>query len=233
MVFLYSSCHKWRCAAGKGVKRDAVPDILSDSTETGRLLTRIRSGERAAFNELFDRHRKDLRRAVKLRLDRQLRARVDASDIVQESQLEAYRRLDDYLERAPMPFKIWLRKTAQEQIHTHRRAHVQTARRSVLREAALPDRSSMLIAAPLLHAGPSPSQHVMKREYARLVTEAVNDLAELDREILLMRNVEGLTHEAIAQVLDVSHDAVRKRYGRALVKLQRHLAARGLSEAEP
>jgi RNA polymerase sigma-70 factor (ECF subfamily) len=85
-------------------------DILSDSAETGRLLTRIRAGERAAFNELFDRHRKDLRRAVELRLDRQLRARVDASDIVQESQLEAYRRLDDYLERSPMLTTYRLRK---------------------------------------------------------------------------------------------------------------------------
>jgi RNA polymerase sigma-70 factor (ECF subfamily) len=149
-----------------------VSNDLSDSAETQRLLTRIRAGERAVFNELFERHRKRLRQAVELRLDRRLRARVDASDIVQESHLEAYRRLDDYLERAPMPFGLWLRKTAQEQIHNHRRAHVKTARRSVLREAALPDRSSMLIAAPLLHAGSSPSRHVMKREYARLVSEA-------------------------------------------------------------
>ena len=57
-----------------------MPDHSADSTETQRLLMRIGSGDRNAFNELFDRHRNDLRRAVQLRLDRQLRTRVDASD---------------------------------------------------------------------------------------------------------------------------------------------------------
>jgi RNA polymerase sigma-70 factor (ECF subfamily) len=194
----------------------------------------IRSGQRDAFNELFDRHRQDLRRAVQLRLDRRLQARLDASDIVQEAQMEAYRRLDDYLARRPMPFSLWLRKTAQERIANHRRAHLETARRSLRREEALPDKSSMLLAAPLLGvAASSPSQRLIKREYQRLVNEAVADLAELDREVLLMRHVEGMSHREIAQVLDLSHDAVRARYGRALVKLQRLLAAKGLSEAEP
>ena len=48
-----------------------------------------------------------------------------------------------------------------------------------------------------------------------------------------MRNVEGYSQREIAQVLDLSHDAVRKRYGRALVKLQRLLVAKGLAEAQP
>jgi RNA polymerase sigma-70 factor, ECF subfamily len=209
-----------------------VPDHSADSTETQRLLMRIGSGDRNAFNELFDRHRNDLRRAVQLRLDRQLRTRVDASDVVQEAQLEAFRRLDDYLQRRPMPFRLWLRKTAQERIHNHRRAHLDTARRSVRREQALPDQSSMMIAAPFLSRGTSPSQRLVNREHKRLVSEAVNELPELDREILLMRNVEGLSQPEIAQVLELSHDAVRKRYGRALVTLQRLLVAKGLTEAE-
>jgi RNA polymerase sigma-70 factor, ECF subfamily len=209
-----------------------VPHHSNDSAETQRLLMRIGSGDRNAFNELFERHRKDLRQAVQLRLDRQLRTRVDASDVVQEAQLEAFRRLDDYLQRRPMPFGLWLRQTAQQRINTHRRDHLQTARRSVHREQEFPSQSSLLIAAPFLQRGSSPSRRLVKHEYERLVTEAVNQLAELDREILLMRNVEGLSQLEIAQVLELSHDAVRKRYGRALVKLQRLLAAKGLSEAE-
>jgi RNA polymerase sigma-70 factor, ECF subfamily len=209
-----------------------VPHHSNDSIETQRLLMRIGSGDRNAFNELFERHRQDLRRAVQLRLDRQLRTRVDASDVVQEAQLEAFRRLDDYLQRRPMPFGLWLRQTAQQRINTHRRDHLQTARRSVHREQEFPSQSSLLIAAPFLQRGSSPSRRLVKHEYERLVTEAVNQLAELDREILLMRNVEGLSQPEIAQVLELSHDAVRKRYGRALVKLQRLLAAKGLSEAD-
>jgi RNA polymerase sigma-70 factor (ECF subfamily) len=218
---------------GIAYSEDFVPNHLVDSAETNRLLMQISSGQREAFNELFERHRGDLRRAVELRLDRRLAARVDASDIVQEAQMHAYRRLDDYLQRRPMPFRLWLRKTAQERISNHRRDHLQTARRSVHREQAFPNESSLMIARPFVGSSSSPSRRLVKKEYERLVGEAVNELEEVDREILLMRNVEGLSQREIAQVLDMTHDAVRKRYGRALVKLQRLLAERGLSEVEP
>ena len=62
----------------------------------------------------------------------------------------------------------------------------------------------MMIAAPFLSRGPSPSQRLVNREHKRLVSEAVNELPELDREILLMRNVEGLSQPEIAQVLELS-----------------------------
>jgi RNA polymerase sigma-70 factor (ECF subfamily) len=204
-----------------------------DSAETQRLLMKLASGDRHAFDDLFERHRKDLRRVVELRLDRNLQARVDASDVVQEAQLVAFRRLDDYLERRPMPFSLWLRKTAQERIHNYRRAHLQSARRSIRREEPLPDKSSLMIAAPFLAPSSSPDSHLVKRDHQRLVSEAVGELGEIDREILLMRNVEGLSQAEIAQVLELSHDAVRKRYGRALMKLQRLLVAKGLTEGEP
>ncbi len=209
-----------------------MPEPSADSAETQRLLMRITSGDRNAFNDLFARHRDDLRRVVQLRLDRRLQARVDASDVIQETQVEAFCRLDDYLERRPMPFGLWLRKTAQERIYNHRRAHLQTARRSVRREQPFPDQSSMMIAAPFLAGSSSPSRRLVKSDHKRLVSEAVAELADLDREILLMRNVEGLSQPEIAQVLDLSHDAVRKRYGRALVKLQRLLAVKGLTGDE-
>jgi RNA polymerase sigma-70 factor (ECF subfamily) len=210
-----------------------APDHFADSAETQKLLMQISAGQRDAFNDLFNRHRGELRQAVELRLDRRLRARVDASDIVQEAQMEAFRRLDDYMDRRPMPFSLWLRKTAQERIYNHRRAHLAAARRSVLREQAAPEESSMLIANSLICHGSSPSRRVIRREYQRLVSEAVDELDDLDREILLMRNVEGLSQREIAQVLDLSHDAVRKRYGRALVKLERSLAKKGLTEGAP
>jgi RNA polymerase sigma-70 factor (ECF subfamily) len=210
-----------------------APNHFADSAETQRLLMQISAGQRHAFNDLFNRHRDHLRRAVELRLDPRLRARVDASDLVQEAQLEAFRRLDDYLARRPMPFSLWLRKTAHERILNHRRAHIHAARRSVLCEQGFPEESSMMIANSLIGRGSSPSRRVIRREYQRLVSEAVDELDDIDREILLMRNVEGLSQREIAHVLDLSHDAVRKRYGRALVKLQRALAAKGLTEGEP
>ena len=89
----------------------------------------------------------------------------------------------------------------------------------------------MMIAAPFLQRGMSASKRLAKKEYQRLVAAAVAQLDELDREVLLMRNVEGLSHLEISHVLDVSHDSVRKRYGRALLKLRQLLTENGVSES--
>lgn len=194
---------------------------------------KIRSGDRGAFDKLFERHREHVRRAVELRLTPRLKARFDASDVMQEVHLEAYRRLDDYLARNPMPFGLWIRKTAQQQFENIRRAHLHTKLRSVNREQAFPEESSMMIASRFLSPITSPSRQLAKRECERLVQEAVAELDHLDREILLMRIVEGLPHNSISQILEVSSDVVRKRYGRALIKLQSLLVAKGLSRSLP
>jgi len=193
-------------------------------------LERIKAGDGRAFDALFARHRASLRSFVELRLDPRIRARVDPSDVVQETQLEAYERLRDFLEREPMPFRVWLRKTAYERLLEVQRHHG-AARRSVGREAAWPDRSSMLLARRLLARGPSPSQQLAQREVARRVRLALAQLSETDREILLMRNVEETPYEEIGCLLDLSAAAARKRYGRALLRLQKILSDEGLLES--
>ena len=90
---------------------------------------------------LLLRHRPELLSFVELHLDPRLRARIDPSDVVLEAQLELVRRLDDFLSRKPMPFRLWLRKNAYERLLNLRRDHVGRQRRTVRREVALPDRS--------------------------------------------------------------------------------------------
>ena len=80
------------------------------------MLQQVRQGNRAALEPLLLMHRDYLRRVIDLRLDARLRARIDASDVVQEAFLEAVRRMPDYLARAPMPFHLWLRQTAQQRL---------------------------------------------------------------------------------------------------------------------
>src|SRR5262245_29964288 len=95
-----------------------------DSAETVQLLEEVRAGQADAFDRLFTRHQDYLRQVVALRLDPRLRPRVDPSDVVQETQLEAFRRLPDFLQRQPMPFRLWLRKTAQERLRMLERRHL-------------------------------------------------------------------------------------------------------------
>jgi hypothetical protein len=89
-----------------------MDDAADDSAETRRLLEQIRAGDAAAFGALFNRHRPALLAFLRHRFDPRLKARADPSDVVQETQMEAYRRLADYLARRPMPFRLWLQKTA-------------------------------------------------------------------------------------------------------------------------
>jgi len=83
--------------------------MSDDPSDPRELLEHARQGEPAAFAELFARHREQVRQAVALRLDRRLAARVGVSDVLQETYLEASRRLADYLARPALPFDLWLR----------------------------------------------------------------------------------------------------------------------------
>jgi len=203
---------------------------MSDSDETRTLLEQVSAGDRQAFDRLFLRHRPVIRQFVALRLDNVLRARLDPSDVVQETQLEAYRRLPEFQERRPMPFGLWLRKTAYERLLMLRRQHVDAGCRTLVREQPLPDHSSTILAQQLVAPGPSPSQELLQRERARLVRIAVAQLPDLDREILLMRNFEELAYAEVAQILNIDQAAARKRHGRALLRLHELLAASELSE---
>jgi RNA polymerase sigma-70 factor (ECF subfamily) len=202
--------------------------VRPDSSETDALLEAVRHGERQALDRLLIRHRDELRSFVEMRLDPRLAGRVDPSDVVQEAQMEMVRRMDDFLERRPMPFRLWARKTAYERLLALHRHHVKRARRSVQREAPLPDRSSLLLVRPLLRHGSTPSQRLEARELADCVARVVGELSEADREILLMRHAEGMPFEEIACLLEIEPAAARKRFGRALIRLQQKLSDRGI-----
>jgi len=208
-------------------------EAVFDDGEIQRLADMVRRGDREAFGRLFAQHRPYMRKVVTLRMDRRLRARLDPSDVVQDAQLEAFRRLPDFVRRRPMSFRLWLRKTAQERLIKLRRLHLGTARRDVRREATPPDASSLMLARQLLSRGLTPSQDAAGRERALRIREAVERLAESDREILVLRNLEELSNEETAEVLGVKPAAASQRYGRALLRLRKALAADGLSECQP
>ncbi|HEX4142281.1 MAG TPA: sigma-70 family RNA polymerase sigma factor [Pirellulales bacterium] len=214
-----------------------MAEIKPDSEPTVELLARVRSGEQAAFEGLFARHRPWLRQLIEWRLDDRLNARIDPSDVVQETQLEAYRRLDDYLEREPMPFRLWLRKTLDERLTMLERRHLGASRRAVDREAANregwpADGKSAWLVDQLTGGDPSPSQVFVRDELARRVREAIAALPDLDREILLLRTFEALSYGEAAYLLAIDEATARKRHGRALLRLHQLLAKNGLTESQ-
>ena len=200
-----------------------MAELAHDSDETQRLLAQARAGAAGAVDRLLERHRAYLRRFAELRLCPQLRARVEPSDVVQEAQLEAARRLDGYLREAPLPFRLWLRRIAQDRLLMLRRRHLGAGRRAVSREAAWPDESSLAFARQLLASGTSPSARLAASELAQRVRDAVAQLPEADREVVLLRNFAGLSNQEVAQLLEIQPAAASQRYGRALLRLRKLL----------
>ncbi|HEY3241909.1 MAG TPA: sigma-70 family RNA polymerase sigma factor [Phycisphaerae bacterium] len=210
-----------------------MPDPICDSPETGDLLRQARSGDPAAVGLLLARHRSYLRRMVQLRMDPRIRGRVDASDVVQEAQIEALRRLREYLAQAALPFRLWLRQIAYDRLLMFQRRDARAARRTVTREVAFPEEPSRQLAQRLLSAESSPSIHMAREELSRRISDALLQLSEDDREIVLLRNFEELSNSEAAQVLQIEPATASKRYGRALLRLRAALLADGAGEVQP
>jgi RNA polymerase sigma-70 factor (ECF subfamily) len=198
------------------------PDSQS-SSHAIQLARQAADGDESAFAQLFDRFRDHLKRFIDLRMDDRIRARVDPSDVLQETQIEVHRRLQDYLERNPMPLRIWLRQTARERLIAARDAHLGAAKRSVVREQPMTRKSSIMLAQRFSRDTASPSQQVDRRERQQLVARAISLLRPQDQEILLMRNVEALDFNEIAASLEIPAATARQRYGRALIRLRQQI----------
>ena len=192
------------------------------SAHTERLLDRIARGDPKAVGELLAHHRRALRDFVNVHLDGALRKRLDASDVVQETHLVIVKRLPEYLKRRPMEFRLWVWCTARERLANARRDH-RAQCRDVDREVELPDRSSVLLARKIVCTQRSPREQAQANELAERLANAVANLPFRYREILLFRQVQGLSNDEAATVLGIKPDAAKQRYGRALYRVQQVL----------
>lgn len=197
------------------------------------LLARAAAGDEQAVGEVVCAYDDRLRRVVRLRLDRRLSRRVDADDVLQETHLEAVRRLPEYLADRGVPLLVWLRFLAVQRCVTLARRHLAAAARDARREAdrAAPtplDSTSMALEQALSAHVTSPSGALARDEIQDGVRRAVEDLAPFDREILCLRHFEELDNGETAVVLGISPGTASKRYVRALVRLREVLATAGL-----
>jgi RNA polymerase sigma-70 factor (ECF subfamily) len=204
------------------------------TADTEHLLERAAAGDDAARDRLLQRFRRRLRRMVAVRFDLRLAARVDPSDVVQETLAEAAAQLDRYLQERPLPFYPWLRQLAQRRLIELHRRHVLAQRRTVIREqelGGLPDRSAVALAERLFGRLSSPSAHLHRQERRDRVRAALAALPDKDREVLVLRILEGLPTRETAAVLGMSEVAVRSRQVRALERLKALLGPDLLEEA--
>ena len=197
---------------------------MPDSEKIRELVDLAVQGDRGAMDQLLAPHRDRLRRMVAVRIDPRLAARVDPSDVVQETLVEASKQLADYLDRRTLPFYTWLRELAWKRLVGLYRFHVLAQRRSVEREQAdwigLSDDSALGLAGQLAATMSSPSERFAQAELKDRLQAALAQLSTQDREIIVMRHLEQLQVEEIAAILNMSPSAVKMRRMRAFERLR-------------
>jgi RNA polymerase sigma-70 factor (ECF subfamily) len=202
---------------------------MSDKhVDLGKLLERAATGDPAAMGELFDMYRDRLRRMIRLRLDQRLQGRLDPSDVLQEAFLEFAQALPTYVNNPEAPFYLWLRCITGRKLQLLHRQHLGTRMRDARREVALhrgalPEASSVSLAAQLLGKLTTPSQACLRAELRLQIQEALSDMEPLDREVLALRHYEQLSNREIAYVLGISEAAASVRFMRALRRLKQLL----------
>ena len=218
------------------VKDASQPRLWPNSEETVELIREAQKGDVGARGDLLERHRHSLRRMIDMRLDLRIRARVDASDIVQDVLVTADRRLDAFFENPEVPFFIWLRKLAQDRIIDAHRRHRASAKRSVDREQpwafrASNDESTILLANQLCDEGITPAAAATLDEFRKHFESALHRMDVTDREVIIMRHYEFMSNKDIALALGISEHAASMRYVRALRKVGKLLRKDGYDEA--
>jgi RNA polymerase sigma-70 factor (ECF subfamily) len=204
--------------------------MADDPSETTHLIERLRTGDRQALTDLFQRNRDRLRRLVELRMDARLQGRLDASDVLQDAFLDAAARVDGYLQKPDLPAYLWLRLVVGERLAICHRRHLGAKMRNAGQEVSLyrdplPQATSAALASMLLGRLTSPSHAAMRAERVLQVQEALNSLDPLDREVVALRHFEQLNRAETAQILGISAGAGAKRYIRAMKRLKAILAA--------
>jgi RNA polymerase sigma-70 factor, ECF subfamily len=189
--------------------------------ETIELLGGAQQGDPHAVDRLMDRHRDSLHKMVECRLNQGVARRVDASDIVQDALLVASRRLTDYLENPDMPFHAWLRQLTRDRLADVYRREL-ADKRNVAREQhmAASEHSSLDPLAQVRDAQLTPAAMLLRKEFAERFNQAVEQLDEGSKEVILMRHAEQLSNSQAAELLGVSEAAAGMRYLRALRQLK-------------
>jgi len=195
------------------ISSNPEPDAQTDAV----LVAQARAGDRASFDALILRHQD---RVYNMAL-RMLGHREDALDVAQEIFVTVFRSLDHFEEKAR--FSTWLYRVTVNRCRDElrRRTTVKHTRPRSLQALTRVDPERRPVDPPA--RGPSPLQGAAARETEALVAGAIGELPEDAREVLVMRDVEDLSYEEIADVLEIPVGTVRSRLNRARTLLRERI----------
>ena len=190
------------------------------------LLDQARGGDRAAAGQLLGHYETYLTLLARVQIGRRLQGKVDAGDIVQETFLEAHRQIRQFRGTTEAELLAWMRRILAGQIALLLRRYLGTKGRDVTLERELGvqlDQSSQAMDIGFIASLSTPSQHASRREQAVLLAEALRELSDDHREVIVLRHLEALSFPEVAARMGRSEDSVQKLWVRALANLRRSL----------
>lgn len=163
-----------------------------------------------------------LRVLAGMQLDPQIKARVDPSDIVQQTLLQAHRAAAQFRGNTDAELAGWLRQILANEL-AHQLRDNRRAKRDVAREVSYQqsvEQSSLRLERLLVSTSPSPSENVQKKERAIRLAELLTLLPDQQRESIELHYWHGWTLQKIADQQKRSKSAVAGSIGRGLKQLQ-------------
>ena len=196
------------------------------SEEDARILRGLRSGIEGAYEELIERYEQQVYGMVYRLLGNQ----SDASDVVQEVFLKVFRGVATFREQSSL--RTWIYRIAVNEANNHRRWFVRHCKLEVPLEETRPEHPNSIEYTP--DPGRSPFEQAMDSETRTLIERALTQINPVFRTAVVLRDVQNLSYEEIAEILQVSLGTVKSRILRGREALRRELTQRpdqGFAEA--
>lgn len=205
-----------------------------DVTETTRLLDAAKGGEDESLGRLLQMYLNYLKLLARTQLDQKLQARASASDVVQDTLLEAHRDFAHFRGTRPEEFIAWLRRILVNNLSRIVERHVLAEKRDVRREVSMDDvgatleRSTARLVAVLADVGKSPSDDAQAHEAGLILADELAELTDDYRDVIVLRHLEGLPFSEVAKRLERTPGATRMLWMRAIDRLRERLERRGV-----
>ena len=200
----------------------------SESTFEDTRIDKAIAGDETAMVELFGEHRSRLKRMIELRMDRRLKGRIDASDVLQEAYVDLAKQLPSYAANPAIPFFVWLRRITGQRLSMLHRHHLGAEKRNAGMEVGIfkgmPDASSVFLAAQLVGDLTTVTQAFRREERQSKLMVILDEIDPDDREIIALRHFEHLSISEIAAQYEITEATAGMRHLRALRKLKKLLA---------
>jgi RNA polymerase sigma-70 factor (ECF subfamily) len=199
------------------------------NVEADGLFKRATAGDEAALGSLLALYRRRLSSIARRQATRRLQAKADASDLVQDTLLEAHRHIADFRGTTVAEFSTWLRRILDGVVANHARRYLGTKCRDARLERGLPREFGRASAsAPVAIAADitSPSQQATDREAVLRLSRALDSLPSHYREVIVYRHIEGRSCAEAAARMGRTVESVEKLWVRALARLRSILGSR-------